>query len=127
MTQTPLCRRQASGWQGAGKKIDCGAQRVGFICLFPRELFATEMTVCGRIPVAPIVRVRRFQLKVGNDAGWCDNDEIRRAVWGDASNRNRLHVAVFRLRKLLEDAGFNPKCVDKERGYTRLNVEDVDL
>lgn len=63
----------------------------------------------------------------GNDAGWCDNDEIRRAVWGDASNRNRLHVAVFRLRKLLEDAGFNPKCVDKERGYTRLNVEDVDL
>jgi pSer/pThr/pTyr-binding forkhead associated (FHA) protein len=63
----------------------------------------------------------------GNDAGWCDNDEVRRAVWGDSSNRNRLHVAVFRLRKLLEDAGFNPKCVDKERGYTRLNVEDVSL
>ena len=63
----------------------------------------------------------------GSDAGWADNDEVRVAVWGDSSNRNRLHVAVFRLRRLLEDAGFNPDSIDKERGSTRLNVEDVVL
>jgi len=102
----------------------------GEVTIVHQDKPGRRLRVTARAPVTLLTALARkldedLAEGKGNDAGWADNDDIRDEVWGDVGNRNRLHVAVFRLRRLLEEAGFDPACVDKERGYTRLNVEDV--
>ena len=64
------------------------------------------------------------------ESGWLDNDRLRRELWGAARHgqlRNNLQVLVHRARKELNEAGFDGWCVEKKRGFTRLNVRSVEI
>jgi hypothetical protein len=58
-----------------------------------------------------------------DDVGWCDDDDIRTGVWGrGATEDNRLHVLVYRVRAELEKAGFDPWFIEKKRRFVRARV-----
>jgi len=62
--------------------------------------------------------------------GWVDDDNLGRGVWGrqwSSRDPNGLHVLLYRLRKSIERAGFDPTCLDKRRGETRLKVAAVNV
>lgn len=68
---------------------------------------------------------------LGDDrAGWADDDTLGRGVWGrgwTSHDPNGLHVLLYRLRRSLERAGFDPTCLEKLRGETRLRVAGVTM
>ncbi|MEL6347846.1 MAG: winged helix-turn-helix domain-containing protein, partial [Myxococcota bacterium] len=62
--------------------------------------------------------------------GWCTDDEIGLSVWGERwldNASNRLNVLIHRIRKELEEAGFDPACVQKRRGSVRLWLQQVEF
>lgn len=63
-------------------------------------------------------------------AGWCDDGDVVVGVWGRAATEqapSALNVLVHRIRKELETSGFDPWCLEKRRGATRLRVEGVEI
>ena len=72
-----------------------------------------------------LARDRREQLAEAQ-AGWCEDDRLGRGVWGRAwttHDPNGLHVLLYRVRKAIARAGFDPACIQKERGMTRIHVQ----
>ncbi|MFT4976322.1 MAG: pSer/pThr/pTyr-binding forkhead associated (FHA) protein [Myxococcota bacterium] len=70
-------------------------------------------------------RLRRMP---STQQGWTADDEIGMAVWGDdwsGSASNRLNVLIHRIRRELEQSGFVADCLQKQRGATRLWLEEV--
>lgn len=62
--------------------------------------------------------------------GWTADDELGIAVWGDAwlgSASNRLNVLIHRVRRELDDAGFDSECLQKQRGAARLWLQQPNL
>jgi len=62
--------------------------------------------------------------------GWTADRELGQAVWGDAwlnNGSNRLNVLIHRVRRALQDDGFNPDCIQKQRGAARLWIQRVHL
>lgn len=62
--------------------------------------------------------------------GWTSDDELGLAVWGEAwlgSASNRLNVLIHRIRRELEDAGFDSDCLQKQRGAARLWLQQPSL
>ena len=61
--------------------------------------------------------------------GWARDQDIRRGIWGrlaETQDANTLHVVLHRLRRELKKGGFDPGCIEKGRGSSRLLVFDVD-
>ncbi len=55
-------------------------------------------------------------------AGWCTDEDLAMGVWGRGASRmdaNNLHVLTHRLRRELEDAGFEAEFLEKERNAMR--------
>lgn len=79
-----------------------------------------------------LARKLRDDMAEGTDttqSGWCRDYDIRRGIWGraaDTQDSNTLHVVLHRLRRELKKAGFDPKCIEKGRGSTRLLVYEVE-
>ncbi|MCB9760730.1 MAG: FHA domain-containing protein [Alphaproteobacteria bacterium] len=64
------------------------------------------------------------------DAGWCTDAEAMLGIWGRSRNSkdaNSLHVLVYRLRRELEQQGFNPACVEKRKKKLRIVLSEVDV
>lgn len=64
------------------------------------------------------------------DGGWRPDDILRSALWGAQYRklaRNTFNMVVSRTRQHLEDAGLDPACIEKKKGWTRLVVGDIDL
>lgn len=63
------------------------------------------------------------------DAGWATDEEVSVGVWGKGgpSDSNNLHVLVYRLRKELKRAGFDPWFIEKRRRALRVRLQDVTL
>jgi hypothetical protein len=62
-------------------------------------------------------------------AGWVDDEQLRREIWGHTAKTmypNNLQVLIRRLRKELEENGFDGWCIQKHHGHTRVAV-DVTL
>ncbi|MCB9668223.1 MAG: FHA domain-containing protein [Alphaproteobacteria bacterium] len=62
-----------------------------------------------------------------SDAGWASDDEVSVGVWGKGgpSDANNLHVLVYRLRKELQKAGFDPWFIEKRRRALRVRLRGV--
>ncbi len=63
-------------------------------------------------------------------AGWCHDEDLMVGVWGRealSGAASRYSVLLHRVRKDLEQAGFDPWCVEKRRGGTRLVVKEVSF
>jgi pSer/pThr/pTyr-binding forkhead associated (FHA) protein len=63
------------------------------------------------------------------DAGWATDDEISVGVWGRGgpADANNLHVLVYRLRKELKRAGFDPWFIEKRRRALRVRLKRVTV
>ena len=64
------------------------------------------------------------------DQGWCADEELFSGIWGRSwtdRSQNLLHVLVYRVRKELEAAGFDPWCIEKRSGFTRACVESAEI
>lgn len=78
------------------------------------------------------VRLRddRAAGKLDEEAGWCDDEDVLVAVWGRAALRqasSNYSVLLHRLRKELEEAGFDPWFIEKRRGAIRLRLPEVEV
>lgn len=65
-----------------------------------------------------------------SEAGWTDDEDVLIAVWGKAGFRNAsstYSVLLHRLRKEVEDAGFDPWFIEKRRGAVRLRLRRVQV
>lgn len=88
------------------------------------ETRATLLFVLGR--------ARRDELRGGSPetAGWMDDEAVLVAVWGRAALRQAAStwsVLLHRLRKELEEDGFDPSFLEKRRGATRLRLDRIEL
>ena len=64
------------------------------------------------------------------ERGWGSDEEIALGIWGRSwteRNVNGLHVLVYRLRKELEKAGFDPWFIEKKRRYIRGRFAEIHL
>lgn len=63
------------------------------------------------------------------EVGWVGDDDVSIGVWGKGgpSDANSLHVLVYRLRKELQRAGFDPWFIEKRRRALRLRLTDVTV
>ena len=63
-------------------------------------------------------------------AGWCHDEDLMIGIWGReglTGASSRYSVLLHRVRKDLETAGFDPLCIEKRRGATRLHVDTVRI
>lgn len=68
--------------------------------------------------------------RLDEEAGWCDDEDVLVAVWGRAAMRqapSNYSVLLHRLRKELEEAGFDPWFIEKRRGAIRLRLPEVEV
>ncbi len=64
------------------------------------------------------------------ERGWGSDEEIALGICGRSwteRNVNGLHVLVYRLRKELEKAGFDPWFIEKKRRYIRGRFAEIQL
>ncbi|MEZ4316700.1 MAG: FHA domain-containing protein [Myxococcota bacterium] len=64
------------------------------------------------------------------EAGWHHDEDVLVAVWGRAGLRqagSNYSVLLHRIRKELEDAGFDPWFIEKRRGAVRLRLPRIDV
>jgi len=64
------------------------------------------------------------------EAGWHHDEDVLVAVWGRAGLRqagSNYSVLLHRVRKELEDAGFDPWFIEKKRGAVRLRLSRIEL
>ncbi len=64
------------------------------------------------------------------EAGWRPDDILRSALWGAQYRklaRNTFNMVVSRTRQHIEEAGLDPACIEKRKGWTRLVVAEVDV
>ncbi|MEZ4317542.1 MAG: hypothetical protein R3F61_08555 [Myxococcota bacterium] len=52
--------------------------------------------------------------------GWVPCDVVARAVWGRRASANNVNTLVYRIRRELKAAGFNPDFLEVKRGHVRL-------
>ncbi|MCB9679688.1 MAG: FHA domain-containing protein [Alphaproteobacteria bacterium] len=57
--------------------------------------------------------------------GWMTDTDLATGIWGRAGISRNLNVLVSRVRSELRTAGFNPWFIEKRKGHTRLQLEDV--
>lgn len=62
--------------------------------------------------------------------GWCTNHEVTVGVWGAAGVDdpvNSLHVLVRRVRREVQQAGFEPWFLERRRGHMRARVAEASI
>lgn len=63
-------------------------------------------------------------------AGWIDDEDVLVGVWGRAAMMqatSNWSVLLHRLRKEIDDAGFDPAVLEKRRGAVRIRLRDITL
>lgn len=76
------------------------------------------------------LREDRAEGRLDEEAGWCDDEDVLVAVWGRAAMRqapSNYSVLLHRLRRELEEAGFDPWFIEKRRGAIRLRLPEVEV
>lgn len=52
--------------------------------------------------------------------GWVPCEGVARAVWGRKATANNVNTLVYRIRRELKAAGFEPDFLEVKRGHVRL-------
>jgi hypothetical protein len=63
-------------------------------------------------------------------AGWIDDEDVLIAVWGRAALHqatSNWSVLLHRLRRELDEAGFDPSIIEKRRGAVRLRLRNIEI
>jgi hypothetical protein len=63
-------------------------------------------------------------------AGWIDDEDVLVVVWGRSAIRNATSnwsVLLHRLRRELDEAGFDPSILEKRRGAVRLRLRSIAI
>ncbi len=80
-----------------------------------------------------LARRRKEDLEHGEPeatAGWIDDEEVMIGVWGRAALHqatSNWSVLLHRLRRELDEAGFDPSIIEKRRGAVRLRLRHIEL
>lgn len=79
-----------------------------------------------------LARQRLDDLQSGLDpdeAGWCADEDVVVGIWGKqrTTDANGLHVLVYRVRKEIGSAGFDPWFIEKRRRAIRVSLIDVAI
>lgn len=73
------------------------------------------------------VRTDRLASTSAEDEGWCNDSEVAVQIWGrSGADANKLHVLIHRLRKAVEDAGFDPWFIEKRQWGVRARLRHVE-
>jgi len=59
--------------------------------------------------------------------GWMPDPALATGIWGKAGASRNLNVLVTRVRGEVKTAGFNPWFIEKRRGHTRLQLQDIKV
>jgi hypothetical protein len=138
----PIVVRQRSQWQATRTDSDVRSQvalyRLTLDVGNPTGPRATVTDLVSRVEAMlegnravmlyVLGRRRADDLAAGlHDAeiGWCTNEEVQTAIWGQLGDSNKLHVLLYRLRGELRGLGFDPAFIEKQQGYVRLQVAEV--
>lgn len=65
-----------------------------------------------------------------DERGWRSNETVSVAVWGRAGREGdpgKLKTLIYNIRTELKDAGLDPWCIEKRRGFLRLRVREARL
>ncbi len=65
-----------------------------------------------------------------SERGWVTDYDLAVGIWGRAEGSRQasnLNVLIWRVRRELLTAGFDPWCLEKRRKHTRLRLDTVDL
>lgn len=76
------------------------------------------------------VQQDRADGKPQDQIGWCSDHDVSVGIWGAAQSSmdgNSLHVLIYRVRRELSDAGFDPWFIEKKRRYLRARLSQVEL
>lgn len=63
-------------------------------------------------------------------AGWVADEDVQVAIWGRAAQRqaaSNYSVLLHRVRRELEEAGFEPRFIEKRRGAIRLALDEIEI
>jgi hypothetical protein len=80
-----------------------------------------------------LARRRKEDLDKGEPepvAGWIDDEDVLIGVWGRAALHqatSNWSVLLHRLRRELDEAGFDPAIIEKRRGAVRLRLRNIEL
>ncbi len=80
-----------------------------------------------------LARRRKEDLDKGEPepvAGWIDDEDVLIGVWGRAALHqatSNWSVLLHRLRRELDEAGFDPSIIEKRRGAVRLRLRHIEL
>lgn len=55
-----------------------------------------------------------------SDEGWVSCEGVARTVWGRKATANNVNTLVYRIRRELKAAGFEPGFLEVKRGHVRL-------
>jgi hypothetical protein len=72
----------------------------------------------------------RAEGKSIDQVGWCADHDVSVGIWGAAQasmDGNSLHVLIYRVRRELGDAGFDPWFLEKKRRFLRARLSQVEL
>lgn len=64
------------------------------------------------------------------ECGWIQDQSVATGIWGRGSkgkDTNSLHVLVYRLRRELKAAGFDPWFIEKRKRYIRARLAEVQI
>ncbi len=64
------------------------------------------------------------------DRGWVADGDLALGIWGRTEalrQASNLNVLIWRVRRELQGAGFDPWCLEKRKKHTRLRLEAVVL
>lgn len=65
-----------------------------------------------------------------DETGWVSDDELITSIWGRTPRTDglaRLKTLLHRVRGGCRRAGFDPWCIEKRRGFTRIRLQLVDV
>ncbi|HHO53050.1 MAG TPA: FHA domain-containing protein [Deltaproteobacteria bacterium] len=92
---------------------------------FGAETRAVLLYILGRQ-----VHRDRTDGRARDEIGWVSDDELIISIWGKTPRNDglaRLKTLLHRVRGGCRAAGFDPWCIEKRRGFTRIRLQLVDV
>lgn len=78
--------------------------------------------------LAEQLRADRHVQSTQEDEGWCNDNDVAVKIWGrGGADANKLHVLIHRLRKAVEEAGFDPWFIEKRQWGVRARLRHVKV
>jgi hypothetical protein len=95
----------------------------------PRTGRSHSISAENRVACLYLLARRRLRDRAwGSGGGWFDDNDLQKGIWGRAweeQDPNNYQVLLSRIRREFREAGFDAWFIEKERGRTRILLEDL--